>query len=210
MFALLLNFLFLPNAVFVLVLLILGSVLLFVSVLLHRNDQKHYSSTWTFARTRSQDVSAGPYRGEPLPVTSLVSGNAPWTARAASLSGHALSLYLAVFLPFFLSIVLDFEPAAGLSVVMMAAGLITRRSALEILDGNTPPDATSAPATLFATGAIAFIMWGVLRAPMPMQITLFHVVLPIWAAVQSTLIVKTASEARRIARSHESVGRQDE
>ncbi len=68
---------------------------------------------------------------------------------------------MSVFLPFFLPIVFDFSAAASLCVMVIAAGVATRRSALRILDGSAVPGATSTvvPAVLFMTGGIAFVLW---------------------------------------------------
>jgi hypothetical protein len=74
----------------------------------------------------------------------------------------------------------------------------SRRSALRTLDGNAPPSETwwLVPLALSMTGGIALLLWDVLRAPMHLRVTLFHVVLPIWAAVQATLIVMSERALR--------------
>jgi hypothetical protein len=195
-----------------LLLIFLGGSILIASVRSYRAAQKIYASTWTFTEARSQGVDGGPYREGPIPVSSLVPRDAPVLVQVAAFSGHALSLYMSVFLPFFLPIGFDFPDAVSLSVIVIAAGVATRRSTLRLLDGSAPPRATSVvlPAVLFMTGVIALLPWNSLGAPGRPQIALVHVVLPIWAAVQAALILASASVARRIAQTRDGLGRQEE
>jgi hypothetical protein len=95
---------------------------------------------------------------------------------------------------------------------MIAAGLATRHSASQILDGSAPPGATSVavPVALLITGGIAFLRWGSLIQPVYPQMAIFRVVLPIWAAVQAALILASTRVARPIAPPRESLGPQEE
>ncbi len=208
----LLDFLLRRNKVIELLLLSLGGSLLVVSVLVHWHTQKRYASTWTFTETRSEVAAGGPYREGELTVASLVPRDAPVIAQIASFSGHALSLYMSVFLPFFLPIVFDFSTAASLCVMVIAVGVATRRSALRILDGSALPGATSTvvPGVLLMTGGIVFVLWSSSLHPVPLQIGLFHVVLPIWAAVQAALILASARVERPIAQARDGLGQQEE
>lgn len=183
-----------------LLLILLGGSILLASVLFYRTTHKRYASTWAFTATGSESVTGGPYREGQIPVTRLVQRDAPGITRVAAFSGLALSLYLAIFLPFFLPIVFESSTAAGLSIVLIAVGVATRRSALGILDGSAPPGATSeAVATvLFMTACAAFLPWGSLRHPASLPIALFQVAVPIWTAVQGGLILVAARSARRL------------
>jgi hypothetical protein len=193
-------------------LIFLGGSTLIASVLLHRDARKRYASTWASSETGSQDVSGGPYREGQITVTSLVPGEAPALAQAAAFSGHALSLYLAIFLPFFLPIAFNSPDCVTLTVVVIATGVATRRSAHRILDGSALPGVTSVvvPAMLGVTGVIALLPWSSAGATGRSQIALVNVVLPIWAAVQAALILASASAAQRIAKARDGLGRQEE
>jgi hypothetical protein len=205
----LLRFLFRPDAGLELLLLFLGSLILGASIFLHWQTQKRYAFTWTSTETTSSGVAAGPYRDGQSTVTSLVPRAAPMLAQVATFSGHALSLYLTIFLPFFLPLCFRFPYAASLTVVVIAAGIATRRSALRILDGSAPPEETpAAPAVLFMTGVVAFFPWPSFGTVTPSQVALFNVVLPLWAAVQAALILASARLPRRVAQGRDGVGRQ--
>lgn len=201
-----------PNALIGLLLLSLGGSILIASVLLHRTMQKRYASTWSFPETRSQGADGGPRQEGQITVTPLVPRDAPALVQVAAFSGHTLSLYMSVLLPFFLPIGFDFPDAVSLSVIVIAAGVATRRSALRLLDGSAPPKATLVvlPAALFMTGVIALLPWNSRSAPARPELALVHVVLPIWAAAQAALILASASVARRIAQARDGLGRQEE
>lgn len=200
------------NAMFEWLVIFLGGSMLIAAILWYRATLKRYASTWTFTEAGARGVAGGAYREGQITPTSLVTGEAPALVQAAAFSGHALSLYMIIFLPFFLPIGFRTPDSVTLAAIVIAVGVATRRSAYRILDGGAPPGATSVvvPAALCVTGVIALLPWSSWDASGRQLLALFNVVLPIWAAVQAALIVAAASVARRFAKSRDGLGRQEE